>query len=247
MKSFHEARELGLLEAKTELPNNYDTAMDELFAASKLDWKLSPNHKTARVPTKFKILKGFDIYNFNIEYDKLTITFGFWDGENCKFHQNNKMIDTLKELLNKSGLNFEFTKYGVDGKLNLRCDLPRKLDLKTYKSLQKLMTNVLTEKNLNTALKSVIGDVIPTVDLVEGFFKAAKLKVSSKKDIGVFNEWTIKSKDVNADYEKLVKIVQARSTSNSSSALKITFPLQFMKYISISKEDPEQLVVKTYS
>lgn len=247
MLSFQDALTEGLLEATVHVPSNYEEAMADLLDNSKLDWISNRTTNSCDIPTKLKILKGFKIDEFNIDkYNgRLTISFGFWDGENCKFGDNYKIQDALKSVLDKSGLKFEKHRYGIIGNANFVCELP-KLDAKTYKQLLKLMS-VLTERNLNAALKTVIGDSIPTTQLVEGFFKTAKLKVSSSKEVGVVKEWTIKSKDVDSDYNVLVRAVREFSKDhNSRDTDKITFPLQFGKYIAIYKKDGE-LFVKTYT
>lgn len=256
MMTFQEAvnevnEEHKLLES-IELPKNgYWEIMPAISSVSKLNIGSSNGYSGSvlgNIPTKIKFLKYINIpsISFDTVYGTFYIAFKFQANDNTSLQTNPKIREAITTLLEKTGLKIE-SKGDANGWMYFKSKLPDKLDKKTFSMILKLFKTVLTEKNIDNALKPVLGDLLPIYDVVEKYIKAAKLKVEKTEEKRAYDKkWTIKTKDPQTSYNELVKTIRASGADyNSRNTFKITFPIQFNKYIAVKIED-NSLIVETY-
>ena len=255
MKTFQEAvnevnEEHKLIES-IELPKNgYWEIMPAISSVSKLNISSSKGDSGSvigNIPTKIKFLKYINIplISFDTVYGIFHIAFKFQAYDNTQLQTNTKIREAMTTLLEKTGLKIEYNR-DANGWMYFKSKLSDKLDKKTFTMILKLFKTVLTEKNIDNALKPVLGDLLPIYDVVEKYIKTAKLKIEKTEEKGYNTKWTIKTKDPQTSYNELVKVILASGADyNSRNNLKITFPIQFNKYISVKIED-NSLTVETY-
>lgn len=228
-------------------PKSYEDALIQFAKENKTNWNTSSNEIWYSFkPNTIKFITDVNVkIEYNIGIDMLYINVTIYNSERFKFVGVSAFQTSLMSLLEKSGLKIKFV--SVDGNtLTLKVDqrLNNK-DLKDLPKIKKLITN-LSDTNINKILKEHFGKFVSNKNLVEKLFKESKLKVTSEQSIGVFNEWIIKSKDVNSSYDNLCKAITSNGfISNSRSDGKITFMINFGKYILVQKREGE-LFVKTY-
>lgn len=215
---------------ETTLPTTWDDAVDMLMTSLTELTKGSQGYG-ARLKTKLKLLKGYWFYmtKFDGINNRLIIQFKIENGENLNFEGNSQVRSALKSLFETSGLNVSLHSSTSD--LAIFVEIPQKLDRSSFSKVKKAIS-LITAKQLDKTIKELFGDIKPTEQRMEDTFKEYKLKIESKRDIGVFAEWVFKTKNPESDFAEIKSKLRAQSSSSSSTH--VTTPFAFGKYLTFT-------------